>query len=70
MSFKTLTIKTNVYEKLLAMKRENESFSDLFERLSKNNIATLRKLHGSTEFEKKEQMLKDIETKRKERRYV
>ena len=70
MSFKTLTVKVSVYEKLLAMKRENESFSDLFERLSKNNVATLRKLHGCAEFEKKEQMLKDIEKKRKERRYV
>ena len=69
MSFKTLTIKATVYEKLLAMKRENESFSDLFERLSKNNVATLRKLHGCTAFEKKEQMLKDIEQKRKEQRY-
>jgi predicted CopG family antitoxin len=70
MNFKTLTVKVSVYEKLLAMKRENESFSDLFERLSKNNVATLRKLHGCNEFEKKEQMLKDIEKKRKERRYV
>lgn len=70
MGFKTLTIKTTVYEKLLAMKRENESFSDLFERLSKNNIATLQKLHGCTEFENKEQMIKDIEKKRKEQRYV
>jgi predicted CopG family antitoxin len=70
MSFKTLTIKAHVYEKLLAMKRENESFSDLFERLSKNNVATLRKLRGCTEFNNKEQMLKDIEKKRNERRYV
>jgi predicted CopG family antitoxin len=70
MGFKTLTIKANVYQKLLAMKRENESFSDLFERLSKNNIAILRKLRGCTEFEKKEQMMSDIQKKRNERRYV
>ncbi|MBN1280561.1 MAG: antitoxin VapB family protein [Candidatus Thermoplasmatota archaeon] len=70
MSFKTLTVKVSVYEKLLAMKRENESFSDLFERLSKNNIETLRKLHGCTKFEKKDQMLREIEKKRKEQRYV
>jgi len=69
MSFKTLTIKTNIYEKLLALKRENESFSDLFERLSKNNVATLRKLRGCTEFKNKDKMLKDIEKKRNERRY-
>ena len=70
MGFKTLTIKADVYEKLLAMKRENESFSDLFERLSKNNIATLRKLRGCVEFENKEQMLRDIQKKRNEKRYV
>lgn len=69
-SFKTLTIKTDVYEKLLAMKRERESFSDLFERLSKNNIVTLRKLRGCIEFENKEQMLRDIQKKRNEKRYV
>ncbi|MBE3136602.1 MAG: antitoxin VapB family protein [Thermoplasmata archaeon] len=70
MGFKTLTIKTDVYEKLFAMKREGESFSDLFERLSKNNIVTLRKLRGCTEFENKEQMLRDIQKKRNEKRYV
>ncbi|MFH1100603.1 MAG: antitoxin VapB family protein [Methanobacteriota archaeon] len=69
MGFKTLTIKTTVYEKLLALKRENESFSDLFERLSKSNTASLRKLRGCTEFRNKENMLKDIEKKRNERRY-
>jgi len=70
MSFKTLTIKTTVYEKLLAMKQENESFSDFFERLSKNNVATLRKLRGCTEFQKKDQILRDNVKKRNERRYV
>jgi len=70
MSFKTLTIKATVYEKLLALKRENESFSDLFERLSTNNVATLRKLRGCTEFKNKEQMLRDIQKKRSEKRYV
>jgi predicted CopG family antitoxin len=69
MGFKTLTIKADVYEKLLAIKRESESFSDLFERLSKNNIVTLRKLRGCVEFENKEQMLRDIHKKRNEKRY-
>ena len=69
MGFKTLTIKTSIYEKLLAMKRKNESFSDLFERLSEKNVATLRRLRGCTEFTDKEKMMKDIEKKRNEKRY-
>jgi predicted CopG family antitoxin len=69
MGFKTLTIKTSVYEKLLAMKRKNESFSDLFDRLSEKNITTLRHLRGCTEFTNKEDMLQDIQKKRNEKRY-
>ena len=69
MSFKTLTIKKSAYEKLLAIKRENESFSELFERLSNNNIAALKKLRGCTTFENKEEMLKEIYKKRKEKRF-
>jgi len=69
MSFKTLTIKTSIYEKLLAMKRRNESFSDLFERLSGKNVETLKRLRGCTEFTDKEKMVKDIEKKRSEKRY-
>jgi len=69
MSFKTLTIKESVYQKLLGMKKENESFSDLFERLSKKNIDILKKARGSIEFKNKEILLKDIYKKRKEKRY-
>jgi predicted CopG family antitoxin len=69
MAFKTITIKKSVYQKLLAMKADNESFSDLFERLSKNNIGILKKLRGVVEFENKEEMLKDIYKKREEKRY-
>lgn len=69
MSFKTLTIKKSVYEKLLTIKRENESFSDLFERLSKKNVTTLKKLRGCTEFSKREAMIKYIDNKRNEKRY-
>ena len=69
MSFKTLTIKESVYEKLLGMKKENESFSDLFERLSKRNIDTLKKVRGTIEFKNKEALLKDLYKKRKEKRY-
>ena len=69
MSFKTLTIKKNVYDKLLTIKRENESFSELFERLSKKNVASLKKLRGCTEFNEKDKMTKDIYERRKEKRY-
>ena len=69
MSFKTLTIKKSVYEKLLGMKKQNESFSDLFERLSNKNIDTLKKVRGTIEFKNKEALLKDLYKKRKEKRY-
>ena len=69
MSFKTLTIKESVYQKLLGMKKENESFSDLFERLSNRNIEILKKVRGSVEFKNKEILLRDIYKKRKEKRY-
>ena len=40
MAVKTLTIKEEVYKKLVKLKRENESFSNLIERLieRKNSI--------------------------------
>ena len=48
---KTITIKDDVYKKLVAQKRKEESFSDLFERLVKNNlhsgIDALKKLRES-----------------------
>ena len=69
MSFKTLTIKKSVYEKLLGMKKQNESFSDLFERLSNRNIEILKKVRGTIEFKNKETLLKDLYKKRKEKRY-
>jgi len=69
MSFKTITIKKSAYERLLAIKKENESFSELFERLSNNNVAALKKLRGCTTFENKDEMIKGIYKKRKEKRY-
>jgi predicted CopG family antitoxin len=69
-SFKTITVKERVYNKILAMKRKNESFSDLLERLStRSNLEIMRDLVGSVEFENKEEMLNDLYRKRKERRY-
>ncbi len=68
MAFKTLTVKEEVYKKLLSLKRENESFSDLFERLSKRNISALKSLRGTMEFEDKEKMIEEIYKKREEKR--
>ncbi len=69
MAFKTLTIKESVYKKLLLIKRKNESFSDLFERLSKSNIEILKKMRGYNTYEDKEKLLNEIYEKRKEKRY-
>ena len=68
---KTITIKDNVYKKLIAQKGKDESFSDLFERLVEENlhggIDALKKLRGSIEFDKnvKEKILVDIAGKGK-----
>jgi len=69
MGFKTLTIKESVYKKLILMKKENESFSDLFERLSTSNLEILKKLQGRHTYEDKEEFLQEIYEKRKEKRY-
>jgi predicted CopG family antitoxin len=69
--FKIITVKSRVYKKLLALKRKDESFSDLIERLSmRRNIETLRDLQDCVEFENKDGLLNDIYSKREERRYL
>ncbi len=70
MAFKTITIKKSVYEKLLAMKHNDESFSELFERFSRKNIDTIKKLRGTVEFRNKGVMMKEIYDKRREKRYL
>jgi len=67
---KTITIRDEVYKKLLTVKRENESFSKLFERLVEgmSPIETLTKLRGCVEFTDKEKMLSEIHALRAERR--
>lgn len=69
MGFKTLTIKESVYKRLLVMKRKDESFSDLFERLSRPNIEILKKMRGCHTYKDKEEMVREIYEKRKEKRY-
>jgi predicted CopG family antitoxin len=69
---KTITIRDEVYRKLIVIKREDESFSTLFERLAdcQDSRQILTKLRASVEFEKeeKEQILSEISKKRSERR--
>jgi len=67
---KTLTIRDQVYRKLVAVKRKDESFSKLFERLveSTRAVDTLKNLRGCVEFRDKERMLSEIRTLRAERR--
>lgn len=67
---KTITIKKSVYNELKGFKKENESFSDLLDRLikSQSNKDLIKPLRGSIEFEDKEKLLKEIENKRWEKR--
>lgn len=67
---KTLTIRDQVYNKLVSLKKKDESFSELFERLVEGtaSLESLRRLRGSVEFKNKERMLAEIEARRVERR--
>ncbi|MDE1854766.1 MAG: antitoxin VapB family protein [Candidatus Micrarchaeota archaeon] len=65
---KTITIKTEVYEKLVRAKKARESFSELFERLLEmtSPMYTLSKMRGSMTFKNKRKMLAEIYASRKE----
>jgi len=69
---KTITIRDEVYRKLLSVKRKDESFSELFDRLteSKALLETLKKLRATVEFtaKEKEELLSEMRSKRAERR--
>jgi predicted CopG family antitoxin len=67
---KTITIRDEVYKKLLSVKRKNESFSELFERLidGVSPLEVLKKLRGCVEFRDKEKTLSEIEALRADRR--
>jgi predicted CopG family antitoxin len=67
---KTITIREEVYRKLLTVKKKDKSFSELFDRLaeSKDPLETLSKLRASVEFRKKKEMLSEIYSSRAERR--
>jgi len=63
---KTITIRENVYDMLLVIKKKDESFSELFERMAKeiSPKEVLMKLRGSVEFKNKKKMLAEIRSKR------
>jgi predicted CopG family antitoxin len=67
---KTLTIRDQVYRKLLTVKRRDESFSKLFERLVENvsPLEVLKNLRGCVQFTDKQRMLSEIQSLRAERR--
>ena len=67
---KTITIRDEVYKKLLTLKKKNESFSELFDRLAENKdpLETLTKLRARVEFTNKEEMLSEIHSSRAEQR--
>jgi predicted CopG family antitoxin len=67
---KTITIRDEVYGKLISIKGETESFSELFDRLVECHapIETLKKLRAKVEFTDKEAMLAELYTKRAEKR--
>lgn len=69
---KTITIRDEVYQKLVGIKRKDESFSELFDRLAEcqDSRQTLATLRGTVEFQadEKEELLTDISKKRAERR--
>lgn len=67
---KTITIREEVYKKLLEVKEKKESFSELFERLveNMNPVETLKNLRGCVEFKNKEKILSEIYASRAERR--
>lgn len=62
---KTITIKKSVYDELKRFKKENESFSDLLDRLVKSQSKKdlIRSLRGSIEFEDKNDLFADLKKK-------
>jgi predicted CopG family antitoxin len=67
---KTITIREEVYRKLLTIKKKDESFSELFDRLAESNdpLETLSKIRASVDFRKKKEMLSEIYSSRAEHR--
>ncbi|MHA1399445.1 MAG: antitoxin VapB family protein [Candidatus Heimdallarchaeaceae archaeon] len=66
MTTKTISIKEEIYNKLVSLKRKDESFSDLLERLTKsvNTITILEQLKGTIDFRDTEELIDEIRKKR------
>ena len=65
---KTITIKEEVYKKLIAIKKKNESFSDLLARLAtrSNTLELLKNMSDSIEFGDSKKVISEIYEKRKD----
>jgi predicted CopG family antitoxin len=70
---KTIKIRGDVYEKLTVVKGEDESFSELLDRLVERvySIKTLRRLRGTIELKsgEREKLLAEVRARRAERGY-
>ena len=69
MPSKTLTIREEVYKKLLKIKKPNESFSELLERLAEKeaSLQSFLKAKGSLDFGGKiDEIINEIYERRKE----
>lgn len=63
---KTITISERVYDMLLLIKKKDESFNELFERMVKeiNPKEVLIRLRASMSFRNKKNMLEEVQSKR------
>ena len=68
MATKTISIKEEVYNKLLAMKRDNESFSDFLNRLAESQKSDnlLKQLRGSIDIEDSQELIDEIKLRRED----
>jgi predicted CopG family antitoxin len=68
---KTITIRDEVYRRLLTAKSKDESFSELFERLlaGTSSVEILSSLRGRAEFKDKSKMISELNASRAERRH-
>ncbi|MEM0139978.1 MAG: antitoxin VapB family protein [Ferroplasma sp.] len=67
---KTITIRNAVYDELIKIKKNNESFSELLERLAilEDKEQLLTSLRGSITFDGMDKMKKELEKSRWEKR--
>ena len=66
MASKTISLEQSAYERLLAAKREGESFSDVVNRLTRGNEPSLLDLVGLVPPERAEQLRADITEMRRQ----